>query len=305
MFRIKDLVLLIVVFGSIAAGALWPQETRKLGPFLSWFLMGMLFLAFLKVFPAEIWDTLQRYPLKLPLLILTKLIIIPLIIYPLASKVFPAYALGIIFLAGVSSGLSAPFFAGYVGASIPLVLAMTVVTTLLLPLTLPLLVTILAGRQMQFDPLGLIGFMALIIFVPLIASVFFRRVLPRLSDWLDARSYPISLVLLAAMNLGAMGLYAPFLKAQLADALVSVMIGSGLAAVLASAGVILFWFASPPERAAAGGALGWINNVLVIVLGQYFNEPLISVLAAFYMVPYYILIIPLGYVRRKLEGSRT
>ena len=299
MLRIKDIVLLIVVFGSMAAGVLWPQETRTLGSFLSWFLMGMLFLAFLKIFPAEIWDTLHRYSVKLPLLILTKLIVLPLAIYLLASKLLPAYALGLILLAGVSTGLSAPFFSGYVGANIPLVLAMTVITTLLLPLTLPLLLKISIGRELQFDLIGLVGFLAVLIFLPLLVSVFFRRLLPRTSGWLDGNSYPISLALLAAMNLGAFGLYAPFLRAHHAGVVLSVLVGSGLAALLASAGLVLFWSNPPRERVAAGGALGWINNVLVIVLGNYFNDPLISVLAALYMVPYYVLIIPLGHLSRR------
>ncbi len=303
MLRIKDIVLLIMVFASMAAGVLWPNETRELGPFLPWFLMGMLFLAFLKVFPSEIWDTLHRYPVKLPLLMLTKLLVVPLIIYPLAIKLLPAYALGLILLAGVSTGLSAPFFSGYVGANIPLVLAMTVVTTILLPFTLPLLVKILIGRELQFDLLGLAGFMAVLIFLPLLASVFFRQLLPRISGWLDEHSYPISLVLLAAMNLGACGLYAPFLRAHHAEVVISVLVGSGLGAVLASAGMFLFWSNPPLERVAAGGALGWINNVLVIVLGTYFNDPLTSVLAALYMVPYYILIVPLGHLSRGSEKS--
>ena len=127
--------------------------------------------------------------------------------------------------------------------------------------------------------------------------------LPRISDWLDEQSYLISLALLAAMNLGAFGLYAPFLRAHHAEAVISVLAGSGLGAVLASAGICVFWSDPPVERVAAGGALGWINSVLVIVLGNYFNDPLTSVLAALYMVPYYALIIPLGHLRRRSERS--
>ena len=303
MLRIKDIVLLIVVFGSMAAGVLWPHETHKLGPFLPWFLMAMLFLAFLKVLPSAVWDTLRRYSVKLPLLVLAKLIVIPLIIYPLAIKILPAYALGLILLAGVSTGLSAPFFSGYIEANVPLVLAMTVVTTLLLPLTLPLIVKISIGKEFHFDLMGLVGFMAVLIFLPLVVSAFFRLLLQRTSDWLDDNSYPISLVLLAAINLGAFGLYAPFLRAHHAEVVISVLVGSGLGAVLASAGIFLFWSNPPLERVAAGGALGWINNVLVIVLANYFNDPTASVLAALYLIPYYVLIIPLGHLSRWLERS--
>ena len=81
MPRMKNIVLLLVVFSSMAAGVVWPAVTRPLGAYLSWTLMGLLFLAFLKVFPPAIWDTLRRYPVKLTLLILAKLIMLPCSLY--------------------------------------------------------------------------------------------------------------------------------------------------------------------------------------------------------------------------------
>ena len=304
IYRIKDIVLLLVVFSSMVAGVAWPAETRFLGAYLSWMLMGLLFLAFLKVFPPTIWKTLRRYPLKLAMLVLAKLIVLPCIIYLAVVKLIPAYALSVLLLAGVCTGLSAPFFAGMVGASIPLVLAMTVVTTLLLPVTLPLIVKVLIGRELHFNLVGLAGLLAAMIFVPFLTSWLFRRVSPKLSDWMEEHSYPISLVLFAALNLGAFGLYAPFLRAHRAQVAFAVLLGFGLAALLASAGMILFRSSPPPERIAAAGALGWINNVLVIVIGSYFNDPLTSVMAALYMIPYYVLIIPLSHLIRTLRHRR-
>lgn len=238
------------------------------------------------------------------MLILAKLIVLPCIIYLAVAKLIPAYALGVLLLAGVSTGLSASFFAGLVGASIPLVLTMTVVTTLLLPVTLPLIVKVLIGRELHFDLVGLAGLLAAMIFVPFLTSWLFRRVSPKLSNWVEEHSYPISLVLFAAMNLGAFGLYAPFLRAHQAQVVFAVLVGFGLAAFLASTGMILFRSSPPPERIAAAGALGWINNVLVIVLGSYFNDPLTSVMAALYLIPYYVLIIPLSHLIRTLRHRR-
>jgi bile acid:Na+ symporter, BASS family len=302
MINIKDLILLVVVSISMVAGVAWPEAARPIGPFLSWALMGLLFLAFLKVYPPAIWHTLRRYPIKMSMLVLIKLIVLPLLVFPIVIKFFPAYALGLLLLAGVSSGLSAPFFSGLVGANIPLVLAMTVVTTLLLPLTLPLMVKILVGREINFDLFRLAGFMLTLIFLPMLASLFFRRWLPRASNWVDEHSFAISLVLLVTINLGAFGLYAPFLREHQHQVVVSVLIGSGLGALMAGTGLILFWSSPPTERVAAAGALGWINNVLVIVLGNYFNDPLTSVVAALYLVPYYAMIIPLSHLTRILKA---
>ena len=304
MFRVKEIVMLLVVFSSMVVGATWPAETRFLGAYLSWFLMGILFLAFLKVVPPAIWETLQRYPIKLAMLTLAKLIVLPCIIYLAVAKFLPAYALGILLLAGVSTGLSASFFAGLVGASIPLVLSMTVVTTLLLPVTLPLIVKVMIGREMHFDLVHLAGSLAALIFVPFLASWLFRRVSSKLSDRVEEYSYPISLVLFTAMNLGAFGLYGPFLRAHQAQIIFAVVVSFGLATFMASMGMVLFRSSPPPERVAAAGALGWINNVLIIVLGSYFNNPLTSVMAALYQVPYYFLIIALSHMVRTLEQRR-
>jgi BASS family bile acid:Na+ symporter len=298
MIRIRDIILLVVVFSSMVAGVAWPRASSPLGVFLPSTLMGLLFLAFLKVYPPAVWHTLRRYPIKMALLILTKLIVLPVTVYLLVIKLLPDYALGLLLLAGVSTGLSASFFSGMVGADIPLVLAMTVVTTLLLPLTLPLIVKVLVGKEIHFDLFSLARFMMTLIFVPMLASWFFRGWLPRASDWVEEYSYAISLVLFAVMNLGAFGLYAPFLRAHHSHVVVSVLVGSGLATLMAGTGLILFKSSPSTEWVAAAGALGWINNVLVIVLGNYFNDPLTSVVAALYLIPYYVLIIPLSHLTR-------
>ncbi|MCK9374540.1 MAG: hypothetical protein M0P73_00150 [Syntrophobacterales bacterium] len=299
--RLKDIVLLVVVSSSMVAGVAWPAWSRPFGAYLSEVLMGLLFLAFLKVFPPDIWRTVRQYPVKMGLLVLTKLVVLPLIVFVVVIHLLPDYTLALILLAGVSTGLSASFFSGFVGASIPLVLAMTVITTLSLPLTLPLMIKVLIGRELHFDLLSLTGFLMALIFVPLVASVVVRRWLPRLTEWVDKQSYPISLALFAAMNLGAFGLYAPFLIEHHTKVVISVLVGFGLAAFMAGAGLLLFRSSPPYERIAAAGALGWINNVLVIVLGTYFNDPLTSVVAALYLIPYYVLIIPLGHLTRTLS----
>jgi hypothetical protein len=81
MFRTQDIVLLPAVFSSMTAGVAWPAETRFLDDYLGWILMGLLFLAFLKVLPPAIWETLRRYPIKLGMLILAKLIALPCLVY--------------------------------------------------------------------------------------------------------------------------------------------------------------------------------------------------------------------------------
>jgi bile acid:Na+ symporter, BASS family len=298
MFRTKDLVLLLVVFSSMGTGLIWPQEAGRLAPFLNWFLMLMLYLAFLKIFPQAIWSTVRQYPYYLIILLLIKLIILPLIIFSVAVKIFPVYALGLLMLAAVSTGVSAPFFTGVVGGNIPLVLVMTVVTSMLLPLSMPLLVKLLAGRDLSIDLIHLGSLIGAIIFLPLAGAGITRRLGPRLTDWLEERSYYLSLFLIGFINLGSFGNFAPFLQAHQDQLVVALLLSSGLAVVLAATGALVFWFRPPPQRTAAAASLGWINNVLVIVLGNDLNDPFTSILAALYLIPFHLLIVPLSHLSR-------
>jgi BASS family bile acid:Na+ symporter len=300
MLHLKDIILLLVVFLSMAAGLVWPEPSGRLSPYLNWLLMVLLYLAFLKVRPQAIRGEVQRHPKEFLLLVALKLFLLPVLIYPLAAQFMPAYALGLLLLAGVSTGVSAPFFAALVGAHIPLVLLLTVATSMLLPATLPFMARLLAGTDLVVDPVHLGGLIGAIIFIPLFAATLTQRFLPGLTQWLGLRSYYPSLLLIAAINLGAFGNFAPFLKAHQAQIVVALGLSTALALILAGIGAIAFWQSQPPVKAAAAASLGWINNILVLVLGNDLGDPHVSLLAALYLIPFHLLIFPL----RRLSGRQ-
>ncbi len=302
MLHPKDIILLLVVFFSMAAGLLWPEPAGRLSPYLNWLLMLLLYLAFLKVMPQAIHGELHRHPRELLLLLALKLFLLPVLIYPLAVRFIPEYALGLLLLAGVSTGVSAPFFAALVGAHIPLVLLMTVATSIVLPVTLPVMVKLLAGQDLVVDPIRLGGLIGAIILIPLIAANLTQRFLPGLTQWLGWRSYYPSLLLIAVINLGAFGNFAPFLKAHQSQIFLALGLSTALALILAGLGAVAFWRRPPPVQTAAAASLGWINNILVLVLGNDLGDPQVSLLAALYLIPFHLLILPLGHLSRRGKG---
>jgi predicted Na+-dependent transporter len=293
MIHVKDIFLLLVIFFSMAAGLLWPEPAGRLSPCLNVFLMIMLFLAFLKVSLLAVKVELRRHFREFLMLTTLKLFLLPILIYLLTFRLVPHYALGLLLLAGVSTGVSAPFFAVLVGAHIPLVLLLTVTSSILLPLTLPFMANLLAGQTLTIDPIHLGGLIGVIIFIPLAAANLTQRFLPNLTRRLSLHSYFPSLLMLAAINLGAFGNFAPFLKAHQNEIYLALGLSTALAMILAAIGAILFWFRQPPLRAAAAASLGWINNILVLVLGNDLKDPFVSLLAALYLVPFHLLILPL------------
>jgi predicted Na+-dependent transporter len=302
MLHLKDVFLLLVVFFSMIAGLLWPEPAGRLSPYLNRLLMLLLYLAFLKVMPRAIRGELRRHPKELLLLLALKLFLLPALIYPPALRFIPEYALGLLLLAGVSTGVSAPFFAALVGAHIPMVLLMTVVTSLLLPVTLPLMAKLLAGQNLAVDPIHLGGLIGAIIFIPLVAANLTQRFLPGLTQWLGLRSYYPSLLLIAIINLGAFGNFAPFLKAHQSQLILALGLSTALALGLAGIGAVFFWRRQPSVQAAAAASLGWINNILVLVLGNDLGNPHVSLLAALYLIPFHLLILPLRHLSRRGKG---
>jgi BASS family bile acid:Na+ symporter len=297
--QLKDIILILVVFFSMAAGMLWPEPAGRLSPYLNWLLMILLYLAFLKVKLKAIQGELKRHAKEFLVLMALKLFILPIIVYALAVRFIPDYALGLLLLAGVSTGVSAPFFAGLVGAHVPLVLLLTVATSLVLPAILPVVAKLLAGQDLTIDPVHLGGLIGAIIFIPLAGANLSQRFLPRLSLELGSRSYYPSVLLVAVINLGAFGNFGPFLKAHQTQILLALGLSTALSLVLAGVGAAAFWRCQPPVQTAAAASLGWINNILVLVLGNDLGNPQVSLLAALYLIPFHLLILPLGYLSRR------
>ncbi len=303
MLHFKDIILLLVVFCSMAAGLVWPESAGRLSPYLNVLLMILLFLAFLKVNLKEILGELQLYFKEFLLLTALKLFLLPGLVYFLSCHFFPEYALGLLLLAGVSTGVSAPFFATLVGAHIPLVLLLTVTSSILLPLSLPFMARLLARQTLAIDPVHLSLLIGAVIFIPLVAANLIQRLLPGLTRWLGGRSYYPSLLLIAVINLGAFGNFAPFLKANQGQIVLALGLSTSLALILAASGALAFWYRDPPFRAAAAASLGWINNILVLVLGNDLGNPFVSLLAALYLIPFHLLIIPLRRLSYRQEKS--
>jgi bile acid:Na+ symporter, BASS family len=299
--QLKDIILLLVVFFSMAAGLFWSEPTGQLSPYLNWLLMILLYLAFLKVRPQAIQGELQRHPREFFLLLVLKLFLLPALTYLLAVRFVPEYAFGLLLLAGVSTGVSAPFFAGLVGAHVPLVVLLTVATSVALPATLPLMAKLLAGRDLVIDPIHLGGLIGAIIFIPLTTANLTQRFLPEVSQWLGRRSYYPSLLLIAVINLGAFGNFAPFLKAHQTQLVLALGLSTILSLVLAGVGAAVFLHRQPTVQAAAVASLGWINNILVLVLGNDLGNPQVSLLAALYLIPFPLLILPLRHLTHRGE----
>ncbi len=297
--RLNDYLLLMTICLSVAAGLFLPGLGIVFAPYLSYYLMFILFLSFLPIRPQTIMETVRGSAGLILTLSLVKMLILPVAIYYLFRLIWPQFAMGALLLSAISTGVVAPFISSLVGGNTALVLALVVITSPLAPVTVPALVKILAGRHMELPFGGMVLMLGQVIFIPMAAVELCRRFSPGAAAFFRRRSFPFSLTLFFVINFAVFAKYSSFFRQQPAVLLTALAAAFILGGLFVAAGLLL---KSKPvdDRLAAATIFGNMNNVLVIVFGSQFFGPLEPTLAAMYMFPFFSLIIPLRLYRRRV-----
>jgi BASS family bile acid:Na+ symporter len=74
-------------------------------------------------------------------------VIIPVVMYFVTNLINPKYALSVLLLSGISTGLGAPFVTNYVRGRLSISVGMVIITSLAVPFVLPTLVYVLYNTE--------------------------------------------------------------------------------------------------------------------------------------------------------------
>lgn len=299
-FRPRDILLLVVVFSSMAAGICCPAVFAFLQPFPLACLMILFFMSFLSIRLEEVLEALRRASLPLLSLVVLKMFVLPLILYALSLQVVPEYALSALLLTAVSTGVVAPFMSNLVGGNSARVLVVTVLTSMLVPFSLPAVVEIVLSTSVDLSFWDMLRVLALAIFVPIAAVQVLRRVAPQLLDAANRRSYPVNLVMFACITLGVFSKHAEIFYSAPTLIVEACLVGIALSLIFAAAGILFFRGSGTQDRLAGAVMFAHINNVLMIVFSAQFFGPRETMTAAMYLVPFFGLVLPL-----RVYGNRS
>ena len=292
MFRRNDLILLIVTFGSIGVAIAFPEKCRVFAPYPLYLMMVFLFFSFLKIEFVKILQDVRKTAFALFVLCLFKLILLPAGLYFLSLAVWPKFAVPVLLLSGVSTGVVAPFIATLLGASALLVLMMVVVSSLLVPFTLPALLKLLAGHIAELSFSAMVEYLAMVIFIPAAVKIFVRYFAPSFSKRLEKIQFPVSMVIFGLVNLGVFPKYSSFFSERPGELAGAIFVAFILSAICHIVGFLAAWGLSKEDRLAGAASFAYMNSVLIIVFAAQFFDPLSPVLAVVYMFPFFIMIVP-------------
>ncbi len=302
-FSFKDMVLVFVVISSMMAAIIFPDFGSRFQVFPFYCLMINFFLSYLSIDLADVWKTLQGHSGQILAFTILKLAFLPVVIYLVFYFIAPDYALSALLLTGVSSGVVSPMISNMVRGNSSLVLVVVVITSALAPFTLPALVKIVAARDVAISFLAMLKMLATVIFIPIVVVEIIRYLLPRLVGTILKVQFPVSLLMFALINLGVFYRYAPFFKKEPSVIILATVVVFVLAAIYCLVG-LLFFRKGPVENQLAGAVmLGNLNNVLVIVFSSEFFGPVEPLVAAMYMIPFFVIVIPLRYYRHLMKAK--
>lgn len=288
----NDIILFVVIFASVGVAVLFPEIGYIFRPFILYFMMLLLFFSFLKIDFSAFLDISVRSLRRLSFLISVKLIVLPTILYFVSLSILPDFAVPVLLISGISTGVVAPFIATLLKAEIESVLRMVVSTSLLVPFSLPCLVKILAGEEITIPLETMTRLLAMVIFIPVAAVYIVRKHFPSVIDKIQTCQYPISLLTFSVINLGVFSTYSSFFFQNPWEVILSIFICYILSVIYYVTGFLITFRRRTSERIAAGVSLAIMNNVLVIVFSSQFFGPLAPTLAAMYMFPFFTMIVP-------------
>lgn len=298
---INDLILIVLAMAGIVGGVALPGPSSFFSPFVIYFMMTILFLAFLTIDFAALIRIKGSDLGRTAVWVVMKLLIMPLAVWLLCKWLAPSLALPALLLTGVSTGVTAPFFSNLLGADTTRVLQLTVITSLLVPLSLPALVQVLAGAEFDIPYWHMTRMLLQVIFIPLAAALAVKLLAPALLGLLNRVRYYISVSLFFIINLGVFSTYSEFIMAHHAQVTFTALAAFLLAALYIAWGLAL-GLLSGRRLNGLTGAVGmtYINNVLIVVFAARFFGPEAPLLAAAYLLPYFFMIIPLRWAKNRL-----
>lgn len=299
----NDAILAAAIAGSMSAGVLLPEAGKAIGgPYILVWLGALLFLNLIRLDAKDIVATFSR-PKALAALAAVKLLALPIAAYAITFVLYRPFALPVMLVAGMSTGLGAPFVANVAGARLPLIVGMITVTSLAVPFVLPALVYALVGSEFEI-PLGqMVLLLAAALFIPLAAGWLTKRYAPCTSAFADRNSFPLSIVFVVLINVSMFATVSEYFFTDwlfLAQTIVTSFILFGALALAGHA-------TSPAgERSQGLIATTYVNNTLVMVFAAQFFGPQVAALAALYNIPYYVNILAVKkIVRRGLQPRRV
>ncbi|MCY4644427.1 MAG: bile acid:sodium symporter [Bacteriovoracales bacterium] len=296
-----------MILTGFLGGTLLPDLASLLNPFILPILMGVVFLSFLKLDLAPLWAELKDWR-RQAFLFLISMAIIPLAVF-LAAKASihlfaldPAHLPAALLLFSCPTSSLATTLSLLFDGRFERTVANMLFTLSLAPLTLPLTMSLLLGETVGLSYAHMTQTLLLLLFIPAIAALAAKRFRSNGVSFLTRFSYPISLILLVFVVIGALKGFLQVALDHPANVFKTLIFSSFLMVMTFSLGYAL-GRGNPRDRMTLAIISAWPNLGLSIGLAHTFFKdswPYATICLAVMVIPWYLTIFMAKFTSEKI-----
>ncbi len=297
---VDDYFWLFLLLG-IFLGFAFPDQVLVLEPYVVVFMMSLLYIVFLKIDMAGVIGHIRK-PMLLVYLLVCNLLVIPVLAYVLTLPLDPDIRIGVILLASLPSGMSAPALTEIVKGRTSLTLVMTTISSMIAPVTITALFYLLFRTSIPLDYSRLFLSLAAFILVPLLAAHLTRQVLVSAVERSRRYSGAVSVLLMTVIVMVVIGKEADHIAAHPGEIAGILLVLYAVFFVFQVVGYFQAFWLQPDERIAVSVSKMAMNNVLGVVIAMRYLNPQIALVLALSVIPWNTLPVLYAFVRRNLRA---
>jgi bile acid:Na+ symporter, BASS family len=291
----------LVLIIALPAGLLFPDNLSFLANNSTFILSAIFFLGALKI---NVEDIKKIWKLKISVIIfnILMLVVLPIIVYIVAEAIVPNYALALLILSTMPSGMATPLLASIVGGRESLAMVMTATTSLLAPFTIPFLIYKLAGVSIDVNFWQMFLSIAKVIFIPFLLAWLVRYFFPKTIEKTKGSLGKISTVFLGLLMAGVVAQQSGAIMESLisSELFKSLAVVSILMAFFYILGYLIYFKQKGEDRLTFTVSFANMNFTLAIYLAhKYFTNSDIVVPITLAVIPWFLFIILFKYITRK------
>jgi bile acid:Na+ symporter, BASS family len=280
----------IFMIAGLLMGLIYPVYNDFLMLMLKPFLMVMLFLVFLKTDVAQIIHKMKNYRL-MTFVVFMNMIAIPVLFFLTINLFNQNLAIAILLLTAMPAGVASPALTDIVKGNTALSASIVITTSVVAPLTVPLLFWGIQINDLSINPWWLFKDLALIIFLPIVASQIVKRYSPKITGKSGFFS-SVNIIILSLMVYTVMGSQRSVI---FNDSIIILWQTGFLYLIFILLHIFGFFMGfSEDKKGKIATTIGsaYMNNGMAIVLAAVYFEPSILILMVLSELPWNTLLIP-------------
>lgn len=295
---VQSYLFLIVL--ALGVGLLFPGKAIVLAPLATLFLQIIFFLTSLKMDSQKVLRVNSHWRMVLSATVFM-LILLPILVFFMAKILVPDFAIALLLLAAMPTGMTVPLLSEVVGTEPETALVLTLTTSLLAPITIPLVIGLFAHTAVTVSFLTMFWSLVKVIVIPFVLAQGVRHIWKRQINATAFTFKPISLILLGLLIAGVVAKQADVILQGFGTTLIMqlAVLFVFVAALLAGGYFVAFWRPCD-ERVTTSLSVTFMNFTLAIYLaGSFFADPTVLLASVLIIFPWTLLLLPYKYLIRK------